>query len=163
LTIEQLISWKLAVERLLSAVTVDWREAVRLASEIAGRSADQTLRHAATQTIPILRNALLDGTDHATTEAARRRLGVLLDVLHELTTPRFGRRDARPKALSPEQRARRVLDLPLEGPLTVADIHRAFRRAAKGVHPDAGGSEQAFREVTAAHDVLMHPGAHKGE
>lgn len=163
MTIEQFISWRLAVERLLSAAPVDWREAVRLTSEISGRSTDQTLQHAATQAIPILRNALLDGTDHATREAARRRLGILLDVLHELTTPRFGRRDARLKALSPEQRARRVLDLPLDGQLTVADIHRAFRRAAKGVHPDAGGSEQAFLEVSTAYDVLIHPGAHKGE
>ncbi|MGH6717165.1 MAG: J domain-containing protein, partial [Bradyrhizobium sp.] len=62
-----------------------------------------------------------------------------------------------------EERARKALGLPLGRPLVCAEIHRAFRRAAKSMHPDAGGSEQAFRELIAAQDVLLHPGNHKGE
>ena len=161
--IEQFKSWRVSLERLVSAPNVDWDEAVRLAVEIATRSTDPLVRHAAEQAIPILRNAAQSTADHGVRQAARRRLGVAIDVLQEVTAPRFGQREAMPKSLSAEERARRVLDLPLDTQLTVPDIHRAFRRAAKLMHPDAGGSEQAFLELIAAQDVLMHPGNHKGE
>ena len=39
---------------------------------------------------------------------------------------------------------------------TVA-IHRAYRRAAKAAHPDAGGSPEAFARLKLAHDVLTDP------
>ena len=42
------------------------------------------------QALPILRSASPEDADQRTTDAARRRLGVIRDVLHELTTPRFG-------------------------------------------------------------------------
>ena len=160
---EQFKSWKLSVERLCAASVVDWHEAARLVAEIATRSTDETLRQAAAQAIPILRNVALDGVAHATTEAARRRLMILLVVLHEMTAPRFGRRDAAPKPPNAEERARKALGLPLGRPLVCAEIHQAFRRAAKSMHPDAGGSEDAFLELIAAQDVLLHPGNHKGE
>jgi hypothetical protein len=159
--IEQFKSWRVSLERLVSTPNVDWDEAVRLAVEIGSRSTDPLVRRAAGQAIPILRNAAQG--DHNVRQAARRRLCVVLDALQEVTAPRFGQREAMPKPLSAEERARRVLDLPLGTQLTVPDIHRAFRRAAKLVHPDAGGSEQAFLELIAAQDVLMHPGNHKGE
>jgi hypothetical protein len=161
--IEQLKSWKLSVERLLSAAEVDWQEAARLAAEIAGKATDAMLRQAATQAIPILRSAAQSGSDHSVTLGARRRLGILLDVLQELSLPRFGMRSVLPKRLTAEERARKLLNLPLGKSLAVAEIRQAFRRAAKSVHPDAGGSEEAFLELIAAQDVLMHPGAHKGE
>ena len=41
------------------------------------------------------------------------------------------------------------------------DINKAYRRAAKGMHPDRGGSAQAFIDLAAARDVLIHPGAHR--
>ena len=63
--------------------------------------------------------------------------------------------------LTAEERARKLLQLPLGSSLAVAEIRQAFRRAAKSMHPDAGGSEEAFRDLIAAQDVLMHPGAHK--
>jgi hypothetical protein len=44
-----------------------------------------------------------------------------------------------------------LLGLPLGRPLLAA----AFKRTAKHVHPDAGGSDHAFRELCAARDVLM--------
>ncbi len=161
--VEQFKSWKMSVERLLSAADVDWHEAALLAADIAGRAADPTLRHAAAQAIPILRNAAQGATDHGVRQGARRRLGVILDVLQETMAPRFGTRSAAPKPLSAEQRARKLLQLPLDKQLAVADIRQAFRRAAKSVHPDAGGSEAAFLELIAAQDVLIHPGSHKGE
>jgi curved DNA-binding protein CbpA len=46
--------------------------------------------------------------------------------------------------------------------LSVAEIHRAFKRAAKTAHPDAGGNARDFLELTTARDALMHPGK-KGE
>lgn len=161
--IEPFKSWRLSLERLVTAADVDWEEAARLAVEIAGRSTDTLVRHAAAQAIPILRNAAQNGADTSVRQAAKRRLCILIDVLQEVTAPRFGLREAVPRPLSAEERARRLLDLPLGQQLTVPDIRRAFRRAAKSVHPDAGGSEQAFLELIAAQDVLMHPGNHKGE
>ena len=159
--VERIETFKLALVRLRSAPAVDWNEAAWLVAEIARGSTDETLRHAAEQAIPILRQAVLKPADHDLTEAARRRLAVIHDVLHELTAPRFGRRGAIPKPLTAEQRARKTLGLPAGVQLTCDEIQRAFRRAAKTVHPDAGGDEQAFRDLAAARDVLIHPGAHK--
>jgi curved DNA-binding protein CbpA len=45
--------------------------------------------------------------------------------------------------------------LPLGRPLSGAEIHRAYKRAAKRAHPDAGGSAREFLELSAARDVLM--------
>jgi YD repeat-containing protein len=158
---DRIESWKLALERLRSAHTVDWDEAGRLAAEITRASTDTTLRQAAEQAIPILRQAAHDGEAHDITLAAQRRLGVVLEVIHSLTAPRFGRRNALPMKLTKEERARRTLGLPLAVQLTCDDIHQAYRRLAKTMHPDRGGSEQAFLDLAAARDVLIHPGAHK--
>jgi len=154
--------WKLSAERLLSAGEIDWPEAARLATEIAGHAADAVLRQAATQAIPILRNAAQGGAEHGVAPGARRRLFVLLDVLQQLAAPRFGMRRARPKPLSAEERARKILQLPLGTRLRVPEIRQAFRRAAKMVHPDvAGGSDEAFRELIAAQEMLMRRDAYK--
>jgi hypothetical protein len=122
--------------------------------------ADEPFRQAAEQALPVLRQAA-NNDDQGVTLAARRRIGVILDVVHDLTAPRFGRRNAAPKKLSSEDRARKMLGLPLAVQLTCDDINQAYRRAAKGVHPDQGGSAQAFIDLAAARDVLIHPGAHK--
>lgn len=148
-------AWKTAIERLLQADAIDWRDAVTVIGDIARQSGDVTLRQAATQAMPILRNATGFAADSVTLDAARRRLIVVLDVLIVLTTPRFGRRGAKPKPLSPGQRARKLLGLPIDGLLSAPEIRAAFRRAAKTMHPDAGGSEEAFRELVAAQDMLM--------
>ena len=157
---ERLESWKLALERLRSAQSGDWAEAGRLVAEIARMSTDVTLRLAAEQALPVLRQAV-DNDDHGVTLAAQRRIGVVLDVVHGLTAPRFGRRNAMPKKMSSEDRARRMLGLPLAVQLTCEDINQAYRRAAKGMHPDRGGSAEAFIDLAAARDLLIHPGAHK--
>lgn len=157
---ERLESWKLALERLRSADDTDWAEAGRLVAEIVRTSTDTMLRQAAEQGLPVLRQAA-DNDDDGVTLAARRRVGVILDVVHDLTAPRFGRRNAAPKKLSREDRARKVLGLPLAVQLTCEDINKAYRRAAKGMHPDRGGSAQAFIDLSAARDILIHPGAHK--
>jgi hypothetical protein len=157
---ERLESWKPALERLRSGQSADWLEAGRLVAEIARMSTDTMLRQAAEQALPVLRQAV-DNDDHGVTLAAQRRISVIVDVLHDLTAPRFGRRNALPKKLSNEDRARKVLGLPLAVQLTCEDINQAYRRAAKGMHPDQGGSAQAFIDLAAARDILMHPGAHK--
>jgi hypothetical protein len=157
---ERIESWKLALERLRTAHAADWDEAGRLAAEIARLSQDPTLRQAAEQAIPILRQAAHDD-ERGITVAAQRRLGVILDVIQGLTAPRFGRRSALPKKLTNEERARKTLGLPLAVQLTCDDIHKAYRRAARDMHPDHGGSQQAFLDLAAARDILIHPGAHK--
>ena len=157
---ERLESWKLALERLRSADAADWAEAGRLVAEIIRMSTDATLRQAAEQGLPVLRQAV-DNDEPGIVLAAQRRLAVILDVLHDLTAPRFGRRSAKPKKLSSEDRARKLLGLPLAVQLTCEDINQAYRRAAKGMHPDRGGSAEAFIDLAAARDLLIHPGAHK--
>jgi hypothetical protein len=151
----QLFEWKLGVERIWSAGAPDYHEAACLAAAISSASTEAMLRQAASQALPILRSAAHDGADHATREAARRRLAVIRDVLQEMTAPRFGRRETAVKAPTLEECYRQLLGLPFDRGLTVGEIHRAFKRAAKIAHPDAGGSARAFLELTAARDALM--------
>jgi DnaJ domain len=160
---EHVKHWKVSVERLVLADEIGWPEAARLATEIAGRAADALLRQAATQAIPILRNAAQGAGDPSVALGARRRLLILFDILQQKAMPRFGMRRARPKPLSAEERARRLLQLPLDKSLAQPEIRRAFRRAAKMAHPDVGGSEEAFRELIAAHEMLMDRSAYSHE
>jgi hypothetical protein len=151
----QLPEWKLELDRIWSAHAPDYDEAVRLALWIAASSEEETLRHAASQALPILRRAAHRDADHAMHDAARRRLGVIREVLSALTTPQFGRRAAPLKTLTAEERCRELFGLPLDRRLSESEIHRAYKLLAKRAHPDAGGNAEAFRKISAAHDVLM--------
>jgi hypothetical protein len=159
----QFSEWKLGIERIWSAAVPDYHEAARLAAEIAGVARNAMLQQAATQALPILRSASHAIADQDTIDAARRRLGIVREVLHSLMTPQFGKREVRLKLPTPDERYRQMLGLPLERGLSAAEIHRAFKRAAKTAHPDGGGNARAFLELTAARDALMHPGGKKGE
>jgi len=152
---QRLAEWKLALDRIWSAHAPDYGEAVTLAQQIADCAEDEALRQAASQAGPILRCAAEAGADHATCVAARRRLGVIREVMAALTTPQFGRRSALPKTLSPEERSRQLLGLPLDRRLSENEIHRAYKLLAKRTHPDAGGSEEAFLRISTAHEALM--------
>ena len=57
--------------------------------------------------------------------------------------------------LTPEERSRQLLGLPLDRRLSENEIHRAYKLLAKRTHPDAGGSEEAFLRISAAHEALM--------
>jgi len=151
----QLPEWKLALERIWSAAAPDYHAAACLAADIANATEEAMLRQAATQALPILRSASAEDADQRTREAARRRLGVIRDVLHGLTTPRFGKRQTLSKSLSPEECYRQLLGLPLGRRLSGVEIHRAYKRVAKRAHPDAGGSAREFLELSAARDALM--------
>jgi hypothetical protein len=144
--------WQLELERIRQAAAPDWGEAVRLADVMARTGAEVLLRQAAAQALPILRHAALDPV---ITDAARRRLGIIREVLHGLTTPKFGRRDIPLQQPAPEQRHRQLLGLPLDRRLSAPEIHRAWKRAAKSAHPDAGGSAQAFQALSAAREALI--------
>ena len=150
-----LAEWKLELDRIWSAHAPDHGEAVRLAQLIAATSEDEALRQAASQAVPILRSAAQAGADHATSVAARRRLGIIREVISALTTPQFGRRTGAPKMLTMEQRSRELLGLPLDRRMSETEIHRAYKLLAKHAHPDAGGSEEAFLRISAAHDALI--------
>jgi hypothetical protein len=151
----QLPEWKLALERIWSAAAPDYHAAACLAVDIANATEEAMLRQAATQALPILRSASAEDADQRTREAARRRLGVIRDVLHDLTTPRFGKRQTLSKSLSPEECYRQLLGLPLGRRLSGVEIHRAYKRVAKRAHPDGGGSAREFLELSAARDALM--------
>ncbi|HEX4901799.1 MAG TPA: DnaJ domain-containing protein [Acidimicrobiales bacterium] len=49
-------------------------------------------------------------------------------------------------------RARALLGVPAHA--TEEEVRRAFRRAARRAHPDAGGDASVFRTLLAARDVL---------
>jgi hypothetical protein len=149
----QLKEWKRGVEQIWSASAPDYREAVQLAAEIARGSEEAMLRAAAAQALPSLRNASLRKTDRSAKEAARRRLSLIRDALHALDVPRFGHR--RDQSLTPEERYRQLLGLPLVRRLSAPEIHEAYRHAAKAMHPDGGGNAQDFHELSAARDALM--------
>ena len=152
---KHLSEWKHSVELIWSAAAPDYGEAACLAAEIARASTEAMLRQAATQALPILRNAAPGNADQSTQDAARRRLGVIREVLHTLTTQPFGRRGVAPKLPTPEERYRHLLGLPLGRELSGAEIHQAYKRVAKRAHPDMGGSAREFLELSAARDALM--------
>ena len=87
-----------------------------------------------------------------TQAVARRRFGAVRDALHALDAPRFGKRLHVP---APEQQHRRLLGLPSGRPLEDSEIRQGYRRAARRLHPDAGGSASDFAELAAARDALM--------
>jgi hypothetical protein len=151
----KLREWQLDIERIRSAAAPDWREAARLADAMARTSGEVILRQAAAQALPILRRAAIETADPGIADAARRRLGILREVMHTLTTPKFGRRDIPVRLLTPEERHRQVLGLPFDRRLTLSEIQRAYKRVAKSAHPDVGGSAQEFLALSAAREALM--------
>ena len=151
----QLSEWKLSVEGLWSAAATDYREAAQLAAEIARGSEEATLRQAATQALPCLRNASLKKADRSAKEQARRRLSGIRDVLHALSVPQFGKRRNSSKPLTSAERYRQMLGLPFGRRLSAPEIHEAYKRVAKTAHPDVGGSEQEFQELSTAQAALM--------
>jgi hypothetical protein len=144
--------WKRDADRLWSATPFDVRHAASLAAEIARHGADDRLRQAAAQALPSLRGACLKTSDQMTRNVARRRFGAIRDALHALDAPRFGKRVSVP---APEQQQRRLLGLPSERQLAESEIQQGYKRAAKRLHPDAGGSAREFAELSAARDALM--------
>ena len=79
--------------------------------------------------------------DRSIQDAARRRIGVVREALHTLTTPQFGRRPDHLKSLTTEESYRQLLGLPLDRRLSAPEIHRAWKHVAKRAHPDAGGKD----------------------
>jgi hypothetical protein len=149
----QVKAWKLAVERLAADQTFDYRQAALLAGELARQSGEATLRQAALQAQPSLRAACAKGADRRTQEVAQRHFAAVRDVLHALTVPRFGKREDR--TLTPEEQHRQLLGLPFGRRLFGPEINRAYKHAAKTVHPDVGGSNAAFLALAEARDALM--------
>jgi hypothetical protein len=148
----RLKEWKLVVDRLWSSAAPDYAQAARLAAGIA-RSEEPRLAGAAAQAVASLRSASLRDADRGATSLARRRLGAVRDVLHALTAPRFGKRGT--ELPTPQEHYRHLLGLPLGRRLFGPEINQAYKRAAKRVHPDAGGSEREFLELSKARDALM--------
>ncbi len=157
---QRFAQWKLELDRIWLAHAPDYGEAVRLVQRIASTCDDETLCHAAFQALPILRCAAQEDADHAMRNAARRRLGIVREVLSALTAPQFGKRQTTLKQaalqnLTPEERSRELLGLPLDRRLTENEIHRAYKLLAKRAHPDGGGSDEAFLKITAAQETLL--------
>jgi hypothetical protein len=150
----QVNQWKSAIEAFWSAASPDYRAMAQLIAEMAS-SEDDTLRRAATQVLPVLRAAVAPSADRATRETAGRRLSIVHDALHRLAAPRFGKRGFAPRVLTSEDQYRQMLGLPLGRRLEGPEIHQAFKRAAKSVHPDTGGNGKEFLDLVTARDALM--------
>ncbi|RLU00445.1 J domain-containing protein [Ketobacter sp.] len=58
-------------------------------------------------------------------------------------------------SLSRDKQHRALLGLPVEGELAITQIKLAYRRLAQKAHPDVGGSQQRFVEITEARDGLL--------
>ena len=145
----QLRDWKAAAERLWVAPAFDHSYAAQLAADIAHLGTDADLQQAAAEAMPYLRAACAKTADRNRKETAQRRFGMVRDALHARTGARFGRRGAL-EAMTPEERYRSLLGLPLGRRLFGPEISRAYKHAAKKAHPDAGGSQNAFLELVAA-------------
>jgi hypothetical protein len=153
---EQLLrEWKRRIDRFWSAAAPDYLDATKLATEIARGGDDVALRQAAAQALPGLRVAALRKAGQSSKDLARRRLSAVRDILHALTAPQFGKRGRAPKSPTPAEHYRRLLGLPLGRRLAGAEIHQAYKHAAKRAHPDTGGSEPEFHALSAARDALM--------
>jgi hypothetical protein len=152
---QQLREWKRSLDRFWSAAAPDYLDAAKLAAEIAHGSDDVSLRQAAAQALPSLRSATLKKAGQSSKDLARRRIGVVRNLLHIATVPQFGKRGSTPKLLTSEERHRQLLGLPLGRRLASAEIHQAYKRAAKSAHPDGGGNAREFHELSAARDALM--------
>ncbi len=48
-------------------------------------------------------------------------------------------------------------ELGIRADATAAEIDRAYRRRARAVHPDAGGSAEAFQALSRAYEILSDP------
>jgi hypothetical protein len=152
---QQFREWKRSIDRFWSAAAPDYLDAAKLTAEIAHSSDDVALRQAAAQALPSLRSATLKKAGQSSKDLARRRLSIVRDSLHALTAPQFGKRRTAPKLLTSEERHRQLLGLPLGRRLAGAEIHEAYKRAAKTAHPDGGGNAREFHELSAARDALM--------
>jgi hypothetical protein len=150
-------NWKAAADRLWVEATLDYRATATLLAEMA-RSDDAGLSAAAGQALSSMRAALLKSADRRVREVAHRRFGAVRDVLHTLTARRFGKRGSALEMLSADERNRRLLGLPMGRRLYGPEIQHAYKRAAKTMHPDAGGTERAFHELSAARDALLKGG-----
>jgi hypothetical protein len=64
------------------------------------------------------------------------------------------RRHARAPEPEPAARPWRVV-LELPGPCSAADVRRAYRRLALKHHPDRGGTDAAFNEITQAYNAAL--------
>jgi hypothetical protein len=152
---QQFKEWKRSIDRFWSVATPDYLDAAKLVAEIAHGSDDVALRQAAAQALPSLRSATLKKAGQSSKDLARRRLSFVRGILHAATAPQFGKRRTAPKPLTSEERYRQLLGLPLGRRLAGAEIHQAYKRAAKAAHPDGGGNAWEFHELSAARDALM--------
>jgi hypothetical protein len=150
----QLTAWKARADRFWSTAAPDYREAAQLTAEVASAS-DDALRHAAMQALPSLRNAMRKRADRSARDLAKRRSSLVRDRLHVLIAPRFGKRGLDAEPLTPQQHHRQLLGLPFGRHLSAPEIQQAYKRAAKTLHPDGGGSVREFVSLLAARDALM--------
>ena len=147
--------WKVRIDRLRTAQSVNWVEAQVVANDIARTSSNAVLRDAAEQALPLLHRAATESDDRDLVAAALRCLGGIAEAMNGRSAPRFGQRSVPPARVNHEDHARKALGLPPVVQLSHADVNQAYRRMVKIVHPDHGGSEQAFLELTAARNTLI--------
>lgn len=90
-------------------------------------------------------------------EASYQKQRKIQQELHEERRRRNRKREqAHRKAEQTNQRAcRELLCLPIEGILNATQIKSAYRQVAKLAHPDVGGCQKQFVQITEARDLLL--------
>jgi hypothetical protein len=159
---QQLNDWRLAVERFCSAEAPDWHAIVRLVADIAASGHNPTLRLASMHAMPSLRNATGRWPDRNAAEIAKRRLAIVLEVLNTLTEPRFGKRGEEARPLTPDERYRRLLGLPLDRSRRDGNspgVQARGQDGASGCRRQRGAISRAFRRARCLDEALTAGGA----
>ena len=142
--------WKRDTDRLWTVSPFDVRGAAALAAEIARHGANESLRQAAAQALPSLRGACSKTSDQMS-RTSRGGASAPSATRCMRSTCRAGERAAVPAS---EQQHRQLLGLPPERHWVIPEIQPGYKRAAKRLHPDAGGS-RGNSPTSAARDALM--------
>ena len=135
---------------------LDYREAARLMADIARGSGETSLRQAAEQALPSLRNAALKNADLSTKDHARRRLSVIRNILYALNVPQFGKRRDVPQSLTPmERHLKSCLDCRWAAFCPASKSTRPISASPRPRIRTPAEASRNFRRPAARQDALM--------
>ncbi len=74
---------------------------------------------------------------------------------HQKEFAKEARRFNERKRYKPQEDLRKILGLTIKGEITLKQIKSAYKKRAKEIHPDRGGSHEAFCQLQSAYESLM--------
>jgi hypothetical protein len=130
---------------------VDRGAALTLCLEICRIERDSALGVQACRAYAALRRSQGEAASDLSIRSSMRELEAVRLALVEAQRKPFGKCTATGSLIL----ERRLLSLPLAGPLRADEINAAFRVAAHDSHPDHGGTADRFITLLAARDALL--------